>query len=353
MERRKIQKVGSSTLSIALPKNWTNLTGVKRGDAVYLEQGRDGTLRILSENLVEEDRRPKEFAINCDRVTEPRLLERLIVGSYMHGVDIIKIFSSTRINGGQVEEIRKMVQRLIGFSIMGMSKEEINIQCFLDPSKFKINSLIQNLSAVTSVMLNEAMAALVELDPELANDVIERENEANSIFWLIRRLVFSSLQSQRWAEEIGVNDPFDPTDIIVVSRNLETIADCSLNIAKVALDFHRITHDRMIRENIDEKSLEEIPLLGQSVEEVFKKTVESLFSKDLIPANDAINLRRKLDDRIDAVMRTTTTPYFRAIMVAIAVIAENCASIASLAFDLELRRFKSFPFNAGEFVSKP
>ena len=92
MEKRKIQKVGRSTLTISLPKDWINLAGVKRSDVVYLDRLRDGSLRILSENLIEE-KKPKEYPINCDHAKEPNLLERLIVGSYMQGVDLIKIFS--------------------------------------------------------------------------------------------------------------------------------------------------------------------------------------------------------------------------------------------------------------------
>ena len=79
------------------------------------------------------------------------------------------------------------------------------------------------------------------------------------------------------------------------------------------------------------------------LEEVYKKTVESLFSRDVIATNNAINLRRKLNDRIDTVLRTTTTPYFRAITIAITVIAESCSQIASMAFDLEIKKYNSFP----------
>jgi len=102
--------VGRSTLSVSLPKDWTNLANVKPGDTVYIEQGKDGTLRILSESLVEEERKPEENNINSDQVTEPNLLERLIVGSYMQGVDMIRIFSSARINSEQIEEIRNMLE---------------------------------------------------------------------------------------------------------------------------------------------------------------------------------------------------------------------------------------------------
>jgi len=62
---------------------------------------------------------------------------------------------------------------------MGMSKEEITIQCFIDPSNLKL-TLNTNLSA-SLCNVNEALAALVELDPRL-HDVIERKTKQIASF---------------------------------------------------------------------------------------------------------------------------------------------------------------------------
>lgn len=95
MEQRKIQKVGKSTLSVSLPKDWAYTAGVKQGDTIYLDRGRNGALRILSKDIVEKEEKQKEYHINCDMIKEPNLLERLIIGSYLLGVNTIKIFSSS------------------------------------------------------------------------------------------------------------------------------------------------------------------------------------------------------------------------------------------------------------------
>jgi phosphate uptake regulator len=61
LERRKIQKVGRSTLSVSLPKDWIHLAEVKSGDVVYLDQSKNGALRILSEKLVEEEKLTSKY----------------------------------------------------------------------------------------------------------------------------------------------------------------------------------------------------------------------------------------------------------------------------------------------------
>jgi phosphate uptake regulator len=142
---------------------------------------------------------------------------------------------------------------------------------------------------------------------------------------------------------MGLNEPLDATDIRLVSKNLETIADCSVRIAKIALDLHQITHEARIRTEMNEKELEEIPALDQLVREVVSKSLESLFSRDLLAANKAINLRQKLEARVEAFMHTAKIPYFPAIAIMLGIIAENCASIASVAFDLEIKKADAFP----------
>jgi len=315
-----------------LPKDWINLTGVMHGDIVYLDQGKDNTLRILSENLVKEMNKPTEYHINCDLAQEPNLLERLVVGGYMQGADTIKVFSSTRIDGKQMEEVRNIVRRLVGFSIMEMSRNEIILQCAIDPLKFKIYSLIKRLSVTATTMLDEAMEALHNFNPELANDVIKREDEANNIYWLITRLLLSTQKSPPLAEKIGLNEYQPLTDIRLVSKNLERIADCSESIAKIALDLHRII------DTIDKKELEKMLPLDQLTKEVFQKAVDSLFSRDIITANDALNLRIELDAEVEARMRRAAIPYFRAIAIMLAMIAENSASIATVAINIEIGR---------------
>ncbi len=335
LERRKIQKVGSSTLSVSLPKDWTNRVGVKQGDIVYLDQGEDGTLKILTEDLVEEEQKQNEYYINCELIEAPNLLERLIVGSYLQGVEVTKIFSSTRIDGKQIEAVRNIARRLVGLNIIEESSNEIILQCFINPLKFKIVPLMKRLSVITSTMFNEAMEALLEFKPEIANDVIQREDETNNIYWLLTRLTLSTQRSPTLAKKIDL--PFGLTGIRLISKSLEKIADCSESLAKITLDLYKN------EDVIDKKELEKLTVLDQLTKEVFQKAVESIFSRDMIVANNALNLREKLVTEVEAQMRTTANPYFRVIAIMFAMIAENSATIAVVTINIEIEKFEFYP----------
>lgn len=336
MEKRKLQKVGHSTLSVSLPKKWINLTGVNRGDIVYLDQNEDGTLRIFSEAVLEKGKEPVHYDINCDLIREPNLLERLIVGSYVQGVDMIKIFSSTRIDSKQREETRNISRRLIGISIMEESRKEMILQSAIDPSKIGVFPLLERLSVIASTMIKEAMEALQEFNTEFANDVIIREGEANNVYWLITRLIHTTQKSQTLAETISLKAPISRVGIRLVSRSLERIADCAENIAKIALQLHEI------RDTIDKEELNKISLLGKMTKDVYQKAIDSLFMRNVINANDALNLRDKLDAEVESRMHTVAIPYFRAIPIMLAMIAENSATIAFEVINSEIKKRDNF-----------
>jgi phosphate uptake regulator len=336
MEQRKIQKVGRSTLSVSLPKEWANQIGLHSGDNVFIKQCRDGTLRLLSFQHLEGAETPRKYLIDCDCVKESKLFERLIVGCYMAGIDIIKLYSTDRIAGKQIEEIRYIVQRLVGASIIETTRNEIVIQCFIDSSRMKIPSLIQRLSIITSTMLTEAITAFHDLNSELATVVIQREDEANNIYWLITRLLVSTQQSSHSAEDQELDTAFTATSFRVVSKNLERIADCSKEIAKIVLFLHES------RDALKSHEFHQLSSISQLTKEIFKKAVDSFFSQDIIKANEALNLRNTLDATVETRKCKEVFPYYHAIPIMFAMITENSASIAAIAINLNINRSASF-----------
>ena len=329
MEERKIQKVGRSTLSVSLPKDWAIRADVKQGDTVYMDRQANHALLIVSEKFLKIEGEARDFLINCDLVAESNILARLIVASYVQGADTIRLFSSTRIDGKQIECVRQITQTLIGISIVEASSNEIFLQCAIDPTKFEIYTLIHRLSVIASTMLDEAMDALLDLDGKLARDVVNRRDEANGIYWLITRLLTLARVSHTLADQIGLIEPID-TSLRLVTKNLERVTDCTEKIAEIALDLHTI------RTEVDEKELKKLSVLGQMVKDVFRKAVNSFFARDIITANDARDLRDEIVDEAQARRRIASIPYFRAITIMLSMIAAHSASIAVVTFNIKV-----------------
>ncbi|MFX0210530.1 MAG: AbrB/MazE/SpoVT family DNA-binding domain-containing protein, partial [Candidatus Hodarchaeota archaeon] len=106
VEARKIQRAGYSSLSVSLPIDWAKEVKLKQGDTVFFTREKDNSLNLkLSDQLMSEAD-TKEFVINSDLCNEKRMLERIIVGNYVIGRDMLRITSSKRIRSAHIEETR-------------------------------------------------------------------------------------------------------------------------------------------------------------------------------------------------------------------------------------------------------
>jgi phosphate uptake regulator len=335
MISRKIQKAGPSTLSVSLPKKWINTLDLKPGDTVFIDQEATGALRIVNEEILQEEHKTREHYIDYDRVREPNLLERMIVGSYMMGGDGLTIHSTERITAPLLRRVRAITQKLIGINIVETSTHDIVLQCFFDASQMKIQPLIHGLSVITTTMLTEALNSILDLNPELAHDVIKRESEANNLYWLITRLVLSNKKVIPLVDQTGKNEYLDPTSIRLVTKNLERLADCSRDIGKIALSLYDL------RDTINRDEMVKLTPLIQMTKNIFHEAIDAIFLGDIIRANNAINDEVMLEQKIES-LHPVNIPYYRAIAVILAMIAENCAAIASVAIDVGVADFHPF-----------
>jgi len=115
MESRKLQKVGYSTLSISLPSNWAKEKGLKRGDTIFLVPEKDGSLRLFP-NTLKQKEGIEEYICNSDLCEDPKMLERIVVGSYILGREIFSVISAARVRSKHIEEVRGIMPRLIGLA---------------------------------------------------------------------------------------------------------------------------------------------------------------------------------------------------------------------------------------------
>jgi len=93
---RKVQMVGYSTLSVSLPKDWVKEVGVKAGDVISIIRLEDGSLR-LHPGLAKDEKFPKRV-VNVDKIADPGLLKRAIIGLYIIGAETIIVTGKNGMN---------------------------------------------------------------------------------------------------------------------------------------------------------------------------------------------------------------------------------------------------------------
>ncbi|BAN89537.1 hypothetical protein ACAM_0068 [Aeropyrum camini SY1 = JCM 12091] len=134
--KRRVQKLGGSSLIITLPKQWINKMNVKAGDVlVVIDEGE--YLKIIPENFS-----PPVRSLSIDLQSMPRNDEeklRFIKCAYGHGYDRITIFTENTRNGGialfKNGEILDRMAKELPISKIGVSNNAVLIEFSRDSSE--------------------------------------------------------------------------------------------------------------------------------------------------------------------------------------------------------------------------
>ena len=334
LESRKVQKVGYSTLTVSLPSEWAKQNNINPGDLVFIMPERDGTLKIMPSQFALKEE-AEEYIINADACDEKGLLERIIVGSYILGRDVLRVVSSTRISKAHVDEIRGIVPKLIGLGILEETPKNILLQCSVDPSKFKLDMLIRRLSLIASTILSEAMQAFSENNEDLAMETISREDEADTIYYLAVRLLLSAQTKPEIAEQIGATDVLFIPATRLILQYLELIADYSEDVAKKTVEL------KVYRKRIPADIVQRICHIGELAQTIFQKALDCIFTRDLRVANGVLEMKDVLEIEAERLMREAPEiPYLRAYISCLTKIADKGATIADIAINRALEQPK-------------
>ncbi len=291
LEARKVQRVGYSTLTVSLPRDWVQEVKLNAGDIVSVTCEDDDSLKLIlgTEQKREEVR---NCVINVDLCNSPNLLTRIIKANYILGHDTIQVVARDKLGRVHLEEIRKTTQHLNGISIVEQTIKQVVLQNFVDPTRFPINGLLRRLHIIISSMVDASIKALLIARPELALEVMHMEEESDKIYWFIVRQLLLAVRDRRTVSEIGIDSPLHIVGNRMVAKALEEMADSANNIANEILALENM-------EIAGEEILKDISKFADQVNRIAKQSVEALFAGEIRRANEAVEmvLRAENDER--------------------------------------------------------
>lgn len=346
MESRKIQRVGYSTFSVSLPKVWVKDLGLKQGDLVMILTEKDGSLKVIPSSMMKHRIQTEEYVINSDLCNDPGMLERLIVGNYILGRDMLRIISSTRIRRTHIDEVRNITHRLMGLGIVQETPVQIDLQCSIDPTRFKIDMLLRRLSVIASTIHTEAMQALMEADKDLADDAIRREDEADMMYWLSLRLLLSAQRDRIIADKIGLEDAPQILGYTLITRYLELIADRAEYIARLAVELQTKGKEKISKQMIDR-----IANMGELAHNVFLRAMDCVFSGNIEVANNLLEMTRVIRREHERLLKDIPEfPHLRTVVMELNRIADHGSSIAVIAINKALEKPSKICYTEGSGV---
>ena len=272
METRKVQRLGPSTLAMTLPAEWAQAQNVDKGDEVSLRIGGKGTLTVMPESVTSEESEAVIRATGLDADA----VERAIVAQYVLGRRIIHVDATEdeTLESTHINAVYNAETQLMGLGVIEETPESIAIRCSVDPEDFTLDNLLERLESTGSTMRNEAVKSLAHNNPNLAQRALNRERQANKIFVLLLRLIFTAYQNPNLARSVGLEDGFPLIGYRSMAKNLELIADNAEDIAETALEAENHAL------NVESGTMRRIREFTDQVNEITELAVEAVVERD-------------------------------------------------------------------------
>lgn len=280
MDTRKVQRTGKSTFIVSLPKNWATKNGIQAGAIIYITQSDNGAL-TLSTDRSEHDLRMK-LDIG-DRSGEH--LVRDIIGCYVGGYRTIEVVSS-HMSSAQKKDLHQIVNKLIGPEILEETINKVVISDLLSSEELQAERALKRIRTVVKSMIQDALAALLSKNKELALDVIQRDNDVDRLNLLISRQFTEILRYGSTKQE--TLNSITAFNYMQAASNLERIADHAQKIAEIAskCDF-----------SLPVEIADEISRLESVFGELIDDSLSYLLQTNSEKANELIDKTREIQNR--------------------------------------------------------
>ena len=281
-----MQVTGGSTYTVSLPKDWATDNDVEAGSVVEFHSEED--LLLLSPRREEER---TEGTLDITDLEDEDELTRAVMTMYVSGFDVIRL-ETTRITAAQRRIIREATQGLVGLEVIEETSERVVLRDLLDSSELSVHNAITRMRLVSLTMLEDAVEALIEDDDDLAQDVMERDDDVDRLWYMVSRVFRTVLRNPTAATEIGF--PRDTCfDFQSSARQLERVADHATKIAELALEL----------EEVPDNAAGPLRALLEEATEVPEMAMDALLADDPDEAADLATAARAQIDDVDGKAR--------------------------------------------------
>ncbi|PIN75599.1 hypothetical protein COV18_02015 [Candidatus Woesearchaeota archaeon CG10_big_fil_rev_8_21_14_0_10_37_12] len=223
---RRLVKAGQASHTISLPKEWLDKHRLKKGDLVYLHERGDHELLITPENKGDEPLPQKEITISVDN-KELSTLQREITSAYINNYNTIVLAGSSI--AAKTKDIRKMLHDFVALEVAEQSAKSIVAKDLLNVKDVNVEKTVRRMDMLVRSMLQDSVAALD--DAKLIDSVIMRDEEVNRAYFLLMRLLKSSLANKHIADSFQLsNDQI--LNFYYLTINLENFADYTKHLAE-------------------------------------------------------------------------------------------------------------------------
>lgn len=338
VETRKIQFTGKSSYIISLPKQWISDLGLKKGDQVQMQRQGSVGLQVYLTKHQPTSRQKEDAIIEIGTQEETSTVIRKLISLYFLGFKTINVKPKEgRLNTRQRIAVKNAVKRmLMGSEIISDSTGGITIQVLVNLLELSIDGAFKRMIHLAKSMLSDAILALREQNIDLAEEIIDTDDEVDRFGFYIIRQIKIAIQNEHMLEEMGFDSARSCLGYRIVVKNIERTGDHAAFIARDLIEF---------KTGIKKEILDRIQDMSDFSIEVLDDACLALFKEDYVQAEKTISktlgiakYEKKILDSCKNLKDEETLFRVRRMTENIKRIAEYASDIAEIVLNLNIEK---------------
>jgi phosphate uptake regulator len=198
------------------------------------------------------------------------------------------------------------------------------IQDVADHADLAMKKIVRRMHLMSRNMLSEALQSVKELNGELAEEIIARDDEVDRLHWFVEKQHSMTCRNPSFAAKMKI-DLLESNSMLMASKALERIADHATRIA------HSV--GMLGSSRISEETTDALTKLGLEAISLLDKSIDAFFRKDQAMANECIEetseLREDSSEFLGRIMKQKGN-----IAVGLAFIAESIERVGGYSADI-------------------
>ena len=280
-ETRKIQFTGKSSYIISLPKQWVMELGLKQGDQIRIVRKGTSTLELYPPKFESRIQKKEDAVIEISGTEEASSIIRKLISLYFLGFKTIVVKpKNNRLSTHQRKSVKGAVKRmLMGSEITADSSGGITIQVLVNLLELSVDDAFKRMIHLAKSMSSDAILAVKENNLELAQEVINTDDEVDRFgFYIIRQLKIA-IQSEHMLKEMGFRNARNCLGYRLIVKNIERTGDHAAFIAKDLLEF---------KKSVKKEILQKLQDMNEFCLSVLDDSCLALFKEDYYQAEKTI-----------------------------------------------------------------
>ncbi len=187
--KRKVNRVGTGTLTVSLPMKWAEINSVQVGNEVEVTE--NGNQLILSTTQI--TKKPRTISFHIDSPLH-RGARKFVYYAYKEGFDEVHL---TFDDPKTLERVNSEVDNLIGFEIISQRKGSCTVKNVAAPLESTLPDLINKAFLITISMSEDILNAFKNDDNTALEDIELQELTQNKLSLASLRIINDGVKIKR------------------------------------------------------------------------------------------------------------------------------------------------------------